>query len=198
MPSPTTTVFLSSTAKDLQRYRDAVHAAILGMDGYHCLRMEDFGARDWESDEFCREKVGECDVFVGLIGHLNGSTPKGKKRSYTEREYEAAKASGKPRLLFLAIDDLPVPAALLLGESEAARRRQKSFRQRVKADRLDGWFSDPAQLGTAVANALRNLEQERARRAKKPATAGGRTSSTWPTATVTWISAAWGSRTACR
>ncbi|HYX24048.1 MAG TPA: DUF4062 domain-containing protein, partial [Thermoanaerobaculia bacterium] len=68
-------VFLSSTAKDLGPYRDAVFRAISGLDGFHCVRMEDFGARDWEADDFCRAKVSECDVFVGLIGHLYGSSP---------------------------------------------------------------------------------------------------------------------------
>ena len=37
-------VFLSSTAKDLQEYRDAVFAAIQACDDLHCVRMEDIGA----------------------------------------------------------------------------------------------------------------------------------------------------------
>ena len=37
------TVFLSSTAKDLQAHRDAAYHAVEGLDGFHCVRMEDFG-----------------------------------------------------------------------------------------------------------------------------------------------------------
>ena len=44
------TVFLSSTGKDLTEYREAAYKAIEGLDGYHCVRMEDFGARDWDAD----------------------------------------------------------------------------------------------------------------------------------------------------
>jgi len=35
-----TTVFLSSTAKDLQPWRDAVAEAIGKMAGFHCIRMD--------------------------------------------------------------------------------------------------------------------------------------------------------------
>ena len=67
------TVFLSSTARDLQEYREAAYKAIEGLDGYHCVRMEDFGARDQEADEFCAAKVAECDLFVGIVGTYTGA-----------------------------------------------------------------------------------------------------------------------------
>lgn len=57
---PIKTVFLSSTAKDLAKYRDAVYQAIEGLDGYHCVRMEDFGARDWQADDFCQRQAARC------------------------------------------------------------------------------------------------------------------------------------------
>jgi hypothetical protein len=71
-----TTVFLSSTAKDLRTYREAIYQAISKLEGYHCIGMEDFGARNAEANDFCRAKVAECDVFVGLIGHLHGADRK--------------------------------------------------------------------------------------------------------------------------
>ena len=74
-----TRVFLSSTTRDLESYRDAIYKAIVGLDGYHCMRMEDFGARDARPDELCRSNVGECDIFVGIIGHQYGSSPVGKR-----------------------------------------------------------------------------------------------------------------------
>src|SRR3954471_2458150 len=63
-----TTVFLSSTAKDLQPYRDAVVEAIGKLAGFHCTRMEDFGAVDGEPLAVCRRRVAESEVFVGLVG----------------------------------------------------------------------------------------------------------------------------------
>jgi HEAT repeat protein len=52
--------------------------------------MEDFGARDKMTDEFCHSKVAECDLFVGIVGHYFGSCPKGSDKSYTQQEYDAA------------------------------------------------------------------------------------------------------------
>ena len=110
-----TTVFLSSTAKDLQPWRDAVAEAIGKMAGFHCVRMEDFGALDAEPVDACRRGVAESDVFVGLVGHLNGSCPDGSDLSFTQIEYEEAKRKRKPRLLFVAHEDFPYAGQALQG-----------------------------------------------------------------------------------
>lgn len=88
-------IFLSSTFRDLAKHRAAVIAAIESLDGYHCVRMENFGARDWEPDAFCRAQVQACDLFIGIVGHLHGSCPPSSAQSYTEREFEAAVAEKK-------------------------------------------------------------------------------------------------------
>lgn len=150
------TVFLSSTCRDLGPFRDAAYRAIEGLQGYHCVRMEDFGARDWDADEFCRARIAECDVFVCLIGHLYGSRPPGGSTSYTEREYDVAVKTGLPRLLFVAHDDLPVCADLR--EPEELWCRQERFRKRAQQDRIAGMFAAPDQLAAQVVTALRNLE----------------------------------------
>ena len=106
------TAFLSSTAKDLAEYRETAYKAIEGLDDWHCVRMEDFGARDAMADDFCQEKVAECDVFVGIVGHCYGSSPKGSEKSYTEQEYDAAIATERSRLMFLAPEEFPLPMHL--------------------------------------------------------------------------------------
>jgi formylglycine-generating enzyme required for sulfatase activity len=157
-------VFLSSTARDLGPYRDAVYKAISGLDGFHCVRMEDFGARDWAADDFCRARVAECDVFVGLIGHLYGSSPTGLKISYTESEYEAAVEKGLPRLLYFAADDLPM--APNLRERDVLWKRQQRFRKQVLSERVGAFFKDPDALATHVVTGLRNDEREKAQNAE--------------------------------
>ena len=151
-------VFLSSTGRDLARYRDAVYRAVEGLDGYHCVRMEDFGARDWEADDFCRAKVGACDVFVAIVGHVRGSAPAGREGSYTEREYDAAVATGRPRLVFVAPGDFPVPADLFEGDD--VRARQRAFRERVEGERVRAEFRTEEELARKVVSAIRNWEQE--------------------------------------
>ncbi|HEX3553088.1 MAG TPA: SUMF1/EgtB/PvdO family nonheme iron enzyme [Thermoanaerobaculia bacterium] len=159
-------VFLSSTARDLGPYRDAVYKAISGLDGFHCVRMEDFGARDWEADDFCHAKVAECDVFVGLIGHLYGSSPPGSETSFTESEYEAAVAAKIPRLLFMSSDDLPMSPKLR--EPDALFKRQQQFRERVGKERIVAFFEAPDALATKVIAALHHLEPEKPKTSPRP------------------------------
>lgn len=154
-------VFLSSTAQDLARYREAAYRAIEGMEGYHCVRMEDFGARDATSDELCRRKVQECDLFVAIVGHCYGSISESCAKSYTEEEYGAALAVAKPRLIFLAPDTFPLPANII--EPDDKRQKQRSFRQRVNADRIRDTFTSPEDLAWRVVRAIHNWGQEAAR-----------------------------------
>jgi Domain of unknown function (DUF4062) len=55
-------VFISSVSQGMEIYRDAVVKAVDGLDGYSCIKMETFGARDTTSDEFCLRKVRESDA----------------------------------------------------------------------------------------------------------------------------------------
>jgi formylglycine-generating enzyme required for sulfatase activity len=151
-------VFLSSTARDLGPHREAVFKAVSGLDGFQCVRMEDFGARDWDADAFCRDRVAACDVFLGLVGHLYGSSPEGREISFTEREHDVASEAGVPRLFFLASDDLPMPPSLR--EPDEKWQRQVRFRERLRKERIVGFFDFPDRLATEVVTALRNLERE--------------------------------------
>jgi hypothetical protein len=157
------TVFLSSTGADLRAYRETAFLAIQKLDGWNCVRMEDFGARDWDVDTFCREKVKECDLFVGIIGHRFGDGPKDSKESYTQREYRAAVEASKPRLLFLAPDDFAVPANLR--EPEWKLDAQDAFRKELTGNKdriVSVGFTNPDNLATQVTAAIRNWEHEHA------------------------------------
>jgi len=57
-------------------------------------------------------QVEKCDVFVGIFGHLYGSCPQGDEKSYTVHEYEAAVENKKPRLMFFAPEEFPVPSGI--------------------------------------------------------------------------------------
>jgi len=147
-------VFLSSTARDLQTYRDAVYQAIQRLDGYQCVRMEDFGARSGTPEEYCREVVSQCDMFVGILGHLYGSSPKGATRSFTQLEYDAAVVCEKPRLMFVATDGVGLEVE---PESEEQASAQRAFRKDVREDRVAAWsFKNPDALATLVITAIQN------------------------------------------
>jgi Domain of unknown function (DUF4062) len=84
-------VFLSSTSRDLEAYREADHRALDGMPGFQLVKMEDFGARDANAKDLCVRLVRKCDLLVGLMGHYYGSCPPGEAISFTELEYRTAK-----------------------------------------------------------------------------------------------------------
>jgi hypothetical protein len=151
-------VFLSSTFRDLQAYRAELSEALRKLDGWHSIRMEDFGARDSQAADFCRAKVAECDLFVGIVGHLYGSSPPGSEISYTVIEYEEAVRLDRPRLIFRAADDFPVPASLI--EDEIRRRLQREFRTRIGNERVCATFADVDDLVQQVLTALRNWERD--------------------------------------
>jgi hypothetical protein len=158
---PVRKVFLSSSGADLRTYREAAYAALHKLDDWHCIRMEDFGTRDWDVDTFCRNEVKACHLFIGIIGHRFGDGPKETKQSYTQREYKAAVEAKLPRLLFLAPDDFPVPAKPR--EPEWRSEAQDTFRQAIldSKDRVVSiGFTNPDELATKIVTAIRNWERE--------------------------------------
>jgi hypothetical protein len=150
-------VFLSSTSKDLVLYRKAAHRAIEGLDGYHCVRMEDFGSIGEAPGEVCRTKIGECDLFVCIVGPSYGSrSPTGV--SFTELEYNSALLSiGKKHcLVFKTPEDFPTPSNLI--EADKERKRQDAFRERVSREFTVTHFSSADEVSYLVAQAIRNHE----------------------------------------
>ena len=152
------TVFLSSVARGFDEYRNAVYQAIERLDGYHCVRMEDFGARELESAAFCAQRAASCDVFVGLIGQRYGSSPPDDERSFTEIEYDAAKSADRPCLIFLAHEEFPVAANLI--ESDERRARLKSFQDRVMPQPAGVFQGDEKELALLVVEAIHNLRAD--------------------------------------
>ena len=152
-------VFLSSTSKDLAAHRQAVERAISGLEGFAPIAMENFGARDATASEIDEAKVHACDVFIGLVGHCYGSSPKDDPTSYTEQEFDLASALSRPRLMLVASDEFRLPASLR--EPEEKHRRQVAFRARVLEGRVVAMFDDPAGLAGLVIQALHNWRAER-------------------------------------
>ena len=150
--APMDKVFLSSTSRDLETYREAVHRAIDGLPGFSLVKMEDFGARAASAKELCAGLVRECELFVGLMGHYYGSCPPGEAVSFTELEYRTATAAGLPRLMFLAPDEFLIPASLR--ESDESFKRQQALRREVMTELVVAAFDSPEKLASAVTRAL--------------------------------------------
>ena len=123
-------IFISSTCEDLQECRDAVTKRIDEVPEWEWEGIERFGAQDVLSEEFCRKKVCECDVLVGILGERYGSSPEDSDLSYTEIEYNTAGDKGITRLMFVSTPSFPQPAEG--AETPDQRVRQQAFRKRVE------------------------------------------------------------------
>jgi hypothetical protein len=117
--------------------------------------MEDFGSIDETPDDFCRTKVGECDLFVCIAGPLYGSrSPAGA--SFTEREFDAAILGKKTCLVFMTAEDYPLAANLI--EADVERKCQLEFRKKISEGRVITRFSTADQVSFKVVQAIRNWE----------------------------------------
>ena len=161
MPARDVLVFLSSTARDLTEHREAVARAINGLDGYKCIRMEDFGARAASAEQFDEEAIKQCDVVVLLLGVIYGSSPPGSDKSYTELEYEAALKYGKPVLAFVASErDFQVPLGLIRSIDSSQFHKAEEFKKRISPKLIWATFSTPDDLAKKVYQALFNWAQK--------------------------------------
>jgi hypothetical protein len=148
-------IFLSSTFKDLEPYRTAVIAQLNGLDDVAVLNMENFGARPESPKEYSMQMARECDLFIGLVGHLYGHIPPGDESSITEQEYQAASDAGRNKLVFVAPDDFPVSAKLLRSDSDP--EKQEAFRARVLTDVTANLaWTTPDVLANGVMQAVAN------------------------------------------
>jgi tetratricopeptide (TPR) repeat protein len=132
--------------------------------GYVVVDMADFPAADQPVAQLCAERVQGCDVYVGVLGTRYGSPVRDKPEvSYTELEFDAATATGRPRLVFLldtSVADVGIPVAELI--DHAFGMRQEAFRRRVQASGLTTKsFASPDELARLVERSLRELAEAR-------------------------------------
>lgn len=104
---PSLTVFLCSTFSDLVEEREAVLEAVRKLQLQHDS-MEFFGARPDVPLKTCVEEVRKSDILVVVVGHRYGSLVPGLGISFSEAEYEEGFRLGKPCLIYMRDDGVPV------------------------------------------------------------------------------------------
>jgi formylglycine-generating enzyme required for sulfatase activity/energy-coupling factor transporter ATP-binding protein EcfA2 len=152
-------VFISHTSEFTQfpDGKSFVNAAIAAVIRASCFPydMGYFTARDEKPAAYCREKVRECDVYVGLIGLRYGSLVRDRPDvSYTELEFEAASEEPKKqRLIFLLDPNAEVPIGLF--SDRQFGQKQEDFRKRLQdAGVVCQTFTDVHQFEMLLFQAL--------------------------------------------
>ncbi|NIM12217.1 MAG: DUF4062 domain-containing protein [Candidatus Aminicenantes bacterium] len=161
-------VFISSTYEDLKEYRER---AIEVVNRYACqpVAMEFFMSQPQEPTEVCKEKIEECDIFVGIYAHRYGFVPKGQTKSITEQEYELAKKSGKDCLCFIVDKDHSWKPAFIEFEK---RKELEVFLKDVREQNIVSTFTSTSdfeiKLSTSLGKLMAKQKAEKERKKEKP------------------------------
>lgn len=153
-------IFVSHTAemRDYPKgdsFLAAAETAIMASKRY-AFEMRAFPAGPPSADA-CVQEVRRSNIYVGLIGFRYGTPVRDRSElSYTELEYETARETGIPRLVFLLDEEAEVPARAVV-DTEFAHR-QMVFRQRLEASgHIVKRFRTPADLARELTEALNAL-----------------------------------------
>ncbi len=141
-------VFLSSTAQDLEAYRQVADDTILRLK-QESIVMERFGPLPNTPVNECERMARECDVVVCIVAHHYGSVPEEGRGSFTRREVEAAHKAGKAVLVWIVDDNHPWTEK----EEQAGLLDFKAWLQKTF---ITERFTTPDDLGRKIAVALAN------------------------------------------
>lgn len=165
-------VFISSTSRDLKKYRAKVKEAVLTL-GLFPIAMEEFQPGKENALQKCYDELQQAEVFVGIYAHRYGYAPAdhhsyvtadGEMRcgdgetSITHLEYLWAVERGLPIYLFVLADrdddDEPVAWPLEYVELEPERSRLKAFKNHIMDQHVVKFFHSVDDLATKVTAAL--------------------------------------------
>lgn len=129
--------FVSSTFRDLKEHRRHVIDA-LESAGFFVDPMEKWTASTDAPKQFSQDRVEGCDLCILLVAFRRGHVPRGRKRSITQLEYEAARKLDVDTLVFMLdeqarekwpaeFDELDKDPALLRWRAELSENKGVGF-----------------------------------------------------------------------
>jgi len=143
---------ISSTAADLPEHRRKVEEACMRLSMFYPDMMEHLTATDADALEVSLRIVDRAEIYVGVFAFRYGYVPDDQDISVTEAEYNRAVERGIPRLIFLMSDDHDIkPGDVETGEGA---EKLKALKDRLKKERVVGFFNNPDDLKAQVIQAL--------------------------------------------
>jgi hypothetical protein len=161
-------VYISSTKVDLERERASI---IETLRGARHLAVDSYAASDEPLAATCRRDVGECEVYVLLLGRRYGHRPpldNAENLSITHIEFRAAVALDKPIVVLKQANppmDLSDADQGRLADDES----RKTFWKEVDQHAVPALWSDDASLVKAVLNGVNIALQRRRDKAQEGA-----------------------------
>jgi hypothetical protein len=158
-------VFVCSTFDDLEQEREAVLDAIRRVQSRHNA-MEFFGARPGRPIEVCLDEVRKSDPFVVIVGLKYGSLPPGMEISYSQAEYVESVRLGKPCLVYLRDEEIPILAKFVEQDPDKIKLL-KTWKDALNANHTVAKFESWPKLAVQVAADIGNFLLVRATAAAK-------------------------------
>jgi O-acetyl-ADP-ribose deacetylase (regulator of RNase III) len=159
-PPPTTsgmkrTIFVSSTYSDLQPYRAALNEQIAKL-GMKIKAADMAGADSSPAATAIVDDVRQADIFVGIVGFNYGAIDGATGLSTLELEFNAARAAGKPMLLYALDENTPL-AWTDIEHSARGKTKLDAFRARIKAEHRVTTFTNAEDLARKIVDGLASL-----------------------------------------
>lgn len=139
-PTPPKRVFISATSHDLKSYREAV-AKWARERLYDPIVQDEFPTHTdhYTVRTLLRDKLSLCDAVVHLAGLYYGAEPGGdvvleNRRSYTQLEYDVARALRK-QIIALIADEKYEPDRPINDQNPELAKLQRDHRSRIKANK---------------------------------------------------------------
>lgn len=149
-------IFLSSTFKDLQAYRNAVRIVIERI-GLKPVDMRYFGSQPRRWKETALKELEECDVMIGIYAHRYGTIPDDDEFSITEQEFDHAGVCGIHRLCYVVDDKFDWDPEW----QDTGEQKERLERFLKKVTRLStSTFTTKDNLASEVMTDLYNLRAE--------------------------------------
>jgi serine/threonine-protein kinase len=145
-------IYISSTYVDLKEEREAAAQAVRRL-GHQSIAMEDYVASDKRPVEKCLQDVRSCNVYVGIFAWRYGYIPPGYGKSITHLEYETAKKTGIPCLIFLT--DKKAPWSMEYVDEE--RQKIDQLRSELEENYIVSFFKNADELSGLVSPAVSEL-----------------------------------------
>lgn len=151
------TVFVCSTYSDLAEEREAVLQALRKLQHQHDS-MEFFGARTNLPIETCLEEVRRSDVLVVILGYRYGSLVPEMDISFSEAEYREGHRLGKPCLVYLRDENVPILPKYIERDSEKIKLLDR-FKNILQSRHTVAIFKDSHDLSVSVVADLSRTAQ---------------------------------------